>query len=75
MAFTNIQNSQRDFLIGYLRGTGRELSQAQAGNLFNIKNLSARMSEIRKDGYRVRTSINTAGRTAYAVSRRMSVQK
>ena len=40
MAFTNIQNSQRDFLIGYLRGTGRELSQAQAGNLFNIKNLN-----------------------------------
>lgn len=74
MAFTNIKTSQRDFLVEYLRGTGRELSAAQAQSLFGIQNLRARMTELRKDGYRVRTRINTLGRTAYAVSRRMQGQ-
>lgn len=74
MAFTNIKISQRDFLVEYLRGTGRELSAAQAQSLFGIQNLRARMTELRQDGYRVRTRINTLGRTAYAVSRRMQGQ-
>lgn len=74
MAFTNIKTSQRDFLVEYLQGTGRELSAAQAQSLFGIQNLRARMTELRKDGYRVRTRINTLGRTAYAVSRRMQGQ-
>lgn len=75
MAFTNIRVSQRDFLVEYLRGTGRELSQPQAETLFGIRNLRARMSEIRQDGFRVRTHVNTSGRMAYAVSRRMIGQK
>jgi hypothetical protein len=75
MAFTNIQTSQRDFLVEYLRGTGRELTQPQAETLYGIRNLRARMSEIRQDGFRVRTRVNTNGRTAYAVSRRMVGQK
>lgn len=74
MAFTTIKTSQRDFLVEYLRGTGRELSSAQARSLFGIKNLRARMTELRQDGYRVRTRVNTEGRTAYAVSRRMQDQ-
>ena len=74
MAFTNIKTSQRDFLVEYLQGTGRELSAAQAQSLFGIQNLRARMTELRQDGYRVRTRINTLGRTAYAVSRRMQGQ-
>lgn len=74
MAFTNIKTSQLDFLVEYLQGTGRELSAAQAQSLFGIQNLRARMTELRKDGYRVRTRINTLGRTAYAVSRRMQGQ-
>jgi len=74
MAFTNIKTSQRDFLVEYLRGTGRELSAAQAQSLFGIQNLRARMTELRQDGYRVRTRVNTEGRTAYAVSRRMQGQ-
>jgi Helix-turn-helix domain len=74
MAFTTIQTTQRDFLINYLRGTGRELSSAQASSLYGIKNLRARISELRQDGYRVRTRVNTEGRTAYAVSRRMQGQ-
>ena len=74
MAFTNIKTSQLDFLVEYLQGTGRELSAAQAQSLFGIQNLRARMTELRQDGYRVRTRINTLGRTAYAVSRRMQGQ-
>jgi hypothetical protein len=54
MAFTNIKTSQREFLIEYLRGTGRELTQPQAEALFGIQNLRARMSEVRDMGLRVR---------------------
>lgn len=70
MSFTNIQTTQNEFLLGYLRGTGRYLSEAQARAQFGIQNLSARMSELRQMGYRVRTATNTQGRTAYTVSRR-----
>lgn len=70
MAFTNLKSTQVAFLETYLRGTGRELSAAQAQATYGIKNLSARISELRAAGLRVRKSVNTAGRTAYAVSRR-----
>ncbi len=70
MAFTNIRTTQKDFLVKYLRGTGRTLSSAQAESLFGIRNLRARISELRFEGYRVRTSVNTTGRISYAVSRR-----
>ncbi len=70
MAFTTISKTQKEFLIDYLRGTNKELSPAQAESLFGIKNLSARMSEIREDGFKVRTRKNTTGSTSYAVSRR-----
>jgi len=30
------------------------------------------MSELRKAGYRVRTDVNTSGKTVYAVSRRLN---
>ena len=55
----------------YLRGTGRELSEAQAQSRFGIQNLSARMSEMRQGGFRVRTRVNSTGKTAYSVSRRL----
>lgn len=74
MSFTNIKTSQRDFLVEYLRGTGRELSAAQAQSLFGIQNLRARMTELRQEGYRVRTRPNAEGYTSYAVSRRMQGQ-
>ena len=75
MAFTSIKMTQREFLIDYLRGTGRELSAPQAETLYGIQNLRARMSEIRQDGFRVRTRVNTTGRMSYAISRRMVGQK
>jgi hypothetical protein len=73
MAFAKINKTQKEFLVSYLRGTGRELSAAQAEALYGIQNIRARMTEIRQEGYRVRTRKNTEGRTAYAVSRRTAV--
>lgn len=70
-SFTTLTLPQKEFLVDYLRGTGRELTSAQAASLYGIQNLRARMSEIRKDGYRVRTRKNTVGTTNYAISRRM----
>ena len=54
----------------YLRGTGRELSAAQAESRFGIQNLRARMTEMRQGGFRVRTRTNSTGKTSYSVSRR-----
>jgi hypothetical protein len=46
------------------------MSAAQAESTYGILNLRARMSDMRQAGLTVRKSINTEGRTAYAVSRR-----
>lgn len=74
MAFVNSSKTQNEQLISHLRGTKRVLSAPQARALFGIKNLRARMSELRHMGFRVRTGVNTEGRTTYAVSRRMQWQ-
>ncbi len=71
MAFTTLKTTQREFLVSYLRGTGRELTSASARSNYGIKNLRARISELRKDGFKVRTRQNTVGTTSYSVSRRM----
>jgi len=70
MAFTQLQSTQVEFLEKHLRGTGRSMSAAQAEATYGIKNLRARMTELRSAGLVVRKSVNTKGRTAYAVSRR-----
>lgn len=70
MAFTTLKTSQVKFLERHLRGTGRELSAARARATYGIKNLRARISELRQAGLRVRTGVNTEGRTVYSVSRR-----
>jgi len=70
MAFTNLRTTQVAFLETHLRGTGRALSAAQARETYGIQNLRARVSELRSAGLNVRKSINSKGRTAYAVSRR-----
>ena len=70
MAFTTLSTTQKTFLETHLRGTGRAMSSAQARETYGIMNLRARMSEFRKAGLVVRKQKNTAGRTAYAVSRR-----
>lgn len=70
MAFTKLSTNQTEFLVKHLRGTNRVLSAAQAEALYGIKNIRARMSEIRDAGYIVRTGVNTKGYTTYAISRR-----
>jgi hypothetical protein len=68
--FTTLTVTQNQFLEGYLRGTGKTLSEAQAVATYGIKNLRARMSEFRSAGLVVRRNKNTEGRAAYAVSSR-----
>lgn len=70
MAFTQLKSTQVAFLEKHLRGTGRAMSSAQAVATYGIKNLRARISEMRSVGLRVRKSVNTEGRTTYSVSRR-----
>ena len=70
MSFTQLKSTQVAFLENHLRGTGREMSAAQARATYGIMNLRARISELRSIGLRVRKSVNTEGRTVYAVSRR-----
>lgn len=62
--------TQVSFLEKYLRGTGKTLSEAQAAATFGVLNLRARLTEMRQAGLTVRKTTNTAGKTAYAVSRR-----
>jgi hypothetical protein len=68
--FTTLTVSQVSFLENHLRGTGRQLSEAQAKATYGIMNLRARMSDLRAAGLKVRRTTNTEGRAAYAVSAR-----
>ena len=70
MSFTTLKSTQVAFLEKHLRGTNRVMSSAQAEATYGIKNLRARMTDLRQAGLTVRKSTNTEGRTAYAVSRR-----
>jgi len=63
-------NSQSEFLYAYLRGTGRTITAKQARKKYGIKCLTARMSELRAEGLKVRTSRTNKGELAYAVSAR-----
>ena len=49
---------------------GRELTAAQAQSMWNVRNLRARMSELRQLGLRVNTRTNYKGMTAYSISAR-----
>jgi hypothetical protein len=71
MAFVKTSKTQVETLVSFLRGKSRGISAPQAQALFGVKNLRARMSDLREMGYRVRKSLNTEGRTVYFVSRRM----
>jgi len=70
MSFTKLKTSQKEFLESYLRGTERSLTSAQADSLFGIKNLRARISEMRQKGLVVRKDFTQEGRTKYMVSAR-----
>lgn len=70
MSFTTISTTQNEFLESYLRGTGRALSTAQAVSLYGIKNIRARMSEMRSLGLKVSRKVNTVGHSAYSIAAR-----
>jgi hypothetical protein len=70
MSFTKLTTTQNEFLETYLRGTGRTLSSAQARSTFGIQNIRARMTELRGAGLKVKSTVNTEGRTAYQISAR-----
>ena len=70
MSFTRLTTPQLPFLESHLRGTGRTMSAAQAASLYGIRNIRARMTELRQMGLRVRTDVNGQGRMTYAISAR-----
>jgi hypothetical protein len=70
MSFTRLTTTQKAFLEQYLRGTGRTLTSPQAQALYGIKNLRARICELRQAGLQVNRERNTVGRMAYSVSSR-----
>lgn len=69
-SFTTLTVTQKEFLEDFLRGTGRSLTEAQARATYGIKNLRARISELRAAGMIVRREKTADGRTRYAVSAR-----
>jgi hypothetical protein len=70
MSFTNIKTTQKQFLESYLRGTDRSLTSRQADSLYGIKNLRARITELRQSGLVVRKDKTQEGLTKYMVSAR-----
>ena len=70
MSFAKLNTTQVEFLERYLRGTGRTLSSFEAREIYGIKNLRARMTDLRHSGLRVRRQVNEHGYSDYAVSAR-----
>ena len=63
MSYTN----QNQLLQDLLRGTGRELTCAQARAAYGIKNLRARVCELRAAGLNVYSRKNYRGAAAYRI--------
>jgi hypothetical protein len=70
MSFVKLSTTQKEFLETHLRGTGRAMSAAQARATYGIKNIRARMTEMRQAGLKVTRTLNTEGRSAYSISSR-----
>ena len=70
MSFTQLTVTQNEFLESHLRGTGRTLSAKQASATYGIKNIRARMSELRGVGLKVNRATNSTGQSAYSISAR-----
>jgi hypothetical protein len=70
MSFVTLKTTQNEFLEQHLRGTGRAISARQAEATYGIKNIRARMTELRSAGLKVNRTVNTEGRSAYSISSR-----
>ena len=64
-SFTTLTVPQKTFIERHLRGTQRSLSEPQALATYGIKNLRARIAEMRNAGLDIRTEKNSKGNTAY----------
>ena len=62
--------TQNAILHDKLRGTGRKITAAEARRRYGIKNIRARMTELRYAGLRVNTEKTKSGKTAYSISAR-----
>jgi hypothetical protein len=62
--------TQNEFLVTHLRGTGKELTVAQAKTQYGIKNLRARVCELRKAGLKVLSRKNYRGAASFKISAR-----
>ena len=70
MSFTTIKSNQKAFLESYLRGTGKTITAADAKARFGIKNLTARVSELRDAGLNVKAEPATTGKLRYSMTAR-----
>ena len=70
MSFTTIKSTQVAFLETYLRGTGKTITSADAKARFGIKNLTARVSELRDAGLNVKAEPATTGKLRYSMTAR-----
>ena len=70
MSFTTIRSNQTAFLESYLRGNGRTITAADAKARFGIKNLTARVSELRDAGLNVKAEPATTGKLRYSMTAR-----
>ena len=58
MTTKTIAPNAKTRILGYFqRGTDRTMTVAQARSMFKIKNVTARISELRADGYDIRTTM------------------
>ena len=63
--------TQNQMLVELLRGTGKELTVAQARSQLKIGNLRARVHELRKAGLNVQSRKNYRGAAAYRIPARV----
>ena len=70
MSFTTIKSTQVAFLETYLRGAGKTITAADAKARFGIKNLTARVSELRDAGLNVKADVATTGKARYSMTAR-----
>lgn len=58
MTTKTIAPNAKTRILGYFqRGTDRTMTVAQARSMFKIKNVTARISELRADGHDIRTTM------------------
>jgi hypothetical protein len=63
--------TQNQFLVSHLRGTGKELTVAEAKEKYSIGNLRARIAELRQAGLVVSTRKTTTGAASYKIATRL----